>query len=406
MSFSFSFLSHLECPRCHALYNADTLAHLCTCGSPLLARYDLDAVQGHLSKVMLRAREPSLWRYHELLPVRSADHIVTLGEGMTPLLALQRLGPKLGMKHLFVKDEGILPTGSFKARGAAVGVSRAKELGITALTMPTNGNAGGAWAAYAARAGIDAVIVMPQAAPSIMRNECAISGAKLFLVNGLISDAGAIVSRAVKAYHWYDASTLKEPYRIEGKKTMGYEIAEQFQWDVPDVIVYPTGGGVGIIGIYKALRELQHIGWIGEHLPRLVAVQASGCDPIVQAWQDGKSESQFKEASNTIAFGINVPKAIGDFLVLDAVRNTGGCAISVSDDELLQAQTLLASNEGLFACPEGAATLAAAQKLREANWLKEDERVVLLNTGTGLKYPDTVHVTAPVLQPQDDIPQH
>jgi threonine synthase len=308
------------------------------------------------------------------------------------------------MKHLFVKDEGVLPTGSFKARGAAVGVSRAKELGATVLTMPTNGNAGGAWATYAARAGIDAVIVMPEAAPPITRNECAISGAKLFLVNGLISDAGAIVSRAVKAYHWYDASTLKEPYRIEGKKTMGYEIAEQFQWDVPDVILYPTGGGVGIIGIYKALRELQHIGWIGERLPRLVAVQASGCDPIVQAWQEGKSESQFKKASHTIAFGINVPKALGDFLVLDAVRSTNGCAISVSDDELLQAQTILASNEGLFVCPEGAATLAAAKKLRETNWLKEDERIVLLNTGTGLKYPDTVHITVPILQPQDDVP--
>jgi threonine synthase len=404
MSYAFSFLSHLECARCHALYNADTLTHLCTCGgSELLARYDLKAVQQHLSKGKVRSREPSLWRYHELLPVRSPDHIVTLGEGMTPLLPLQRLGLKLGLKHLFVKDEGVLPTGSFKARGAAVGVSRAQELGATVLAIPTNGNAGGAWAAYAARAGIEAVIVMPEAAPAITRNECAISGAKLFLVHGLISDAGAIVDRASKAYHWYDAATLKEPYRIEGKKTMGYEIAEQFQWEVPDVILYPTGGGVGIIGIYKALRELQDIGWIGERLPRLVAVQADGCDPIAQAWQEGKSESTFKQAANTIAFGINVPKARGDFLVLDAVRSTGGCAISVSDDELLQAQALLAANEGLFVCPEGAATLAAAQKLRAANWLKEDERVVLLNTGTGLKYPDTMHVTVPVLQPQDDV---
>lgn len=400
---SFSFLANLECPRCHTRHSADTPAHLCICGSPLLARYDLDAVQHYLNKEMVCSREPSLWRYHELLPVRSPDNIVTFGEGLTPLLPLQRLGAKLGMKHLFVKDEGALPTGSFKARGAAVGVSRAKELGITVLAMPTNGNAGGAWASYAARAGIQAVIVMPEAAPSITRNECAISGAKLLLVNGLISDAGAIVSRAVKAYNWYDASTLKEPYRIEGKKTMGYEIAEQFQWDVPDVILYPTGGGVGIIGIYKALRELQHIGWIGQRLPRLVAVQASCCDPIVQAWQEGKSVSQFKEASHTIAFGINVPKALGDFLVLDAVRSTNGCAISVSDDELLQAQGTLAANEGLFVCPEGAATLAAAQKLREANWLKENERVVLLNTGTGLKYPDTVQVTVPILQPEDEI---
>lgn len=405
MPAGFSYLSHLECSRCRTHYDADTVAHLCTCGSPLLARYDLDAVRNHFSKEMLRSRAPSLWRYHELLPVRSPDKIMTLGEGMTPLLPLQRLGPKLGMKRLFVKDEGALPTGSFKARGAAIGVSRAKELEVTALAMPTNGNAGAAWAAYAARAGIDALIVMPESAPSITRGECAINGAKLFLVNGLISDAGAIVNRAVQKDGWYDASTLKEPYRVEGKKTMGYELAEQFQWDVPDVIVYPTGGGIGIIGIYKALRELQSIGWIGGRLPRLVAVQASGCDPIVQAWREGKLESQFQQDSHTIAFGINVPKSLGDFLVLDAVRETGGCAIAVSDDEILRAQATLAANEGLFVCPEGAATLAAAQKLREANWLKEDERVILLNTGAGLKYPDTVHVTIPVLQPRDDVPR-
>ena len=404
MSFPpFSFLAHLECPRCHTLYDADTLAHLCTCGSPLLARYDLDGARTCFSKEMLQSREHTLWRYHELLPVRFPENIVTLGEGMTPLLPLHRLGPKLGMPHLFVKDEGVIPTGSFKARGAAVGVSRAQELGVKVLAMPTNGNAGGAWATYAARADIEAVIVMPEAAPIITRNECAITGARLFLVNGLISDAGAIVGRAVKQHGWYDASTLKEPYRIEGKKTMGYELAEQFQWDVPDVILYPTGGGVGIIGIYKALRELQQLGWIGERLPRLVAVQASGCDPIVQAWQEGKTESQFKKASNTIAFGINVPKALGDFLVLDAVYNTDGCALAVSDDELLQAQATLATNEGLFVCPEGAATLVAAEKLRQQNWIKEDERVVLLNTGTGLKYPDTVRVNVVTLEPQEDI---
>ncbi len=403
MFISFSYLTHLECSRCHTRYDADIRAQLCTCGSPLLARYDLDAVQKHLYKDMVLAREPSLWRYHELLPVRSPENVVTLGEGMTPLLPVQRVGAKLGMKHLFVKDEGVIPTGSFKARGAAVGVSRAKELGVKTFAMPTNGNAGGAWATYAARAGIEAVVVMPEAAPLITRNECAINGARLFLVNGLISDAGAIVGRAIKKYSWYDASTLKEPYRIEGKKTMGYELAEQFQWNVPDVIVYPTGGGVGIIGIYKALRELQAIGWIGERLPRLVAVQATGCDPIVQAWRDGKAESQFKKDSTTIAFGINVPKALGDFLVLDAIRATDGCALAVSDDELLTSQAVLAANEGIFACPEGAATLAAAEKLRQANWIQEDERVVLLNTGTGLKYPDTVHVNVPMLQLQDDI---
>lgn len=378
--------------------------HLCTCGSPLLARYDLDAVQHALNRDMLQSREPSLWRYHELLPVRSSEHIVSLGEGMTPLIPAPQIGSMLRVKQLFVKDEGVIPTGSFKARGAAVGVSRAGELGVKVLALPTNGNAGGAWATYAARAGIEAVIVMPDAAPSITRSECAISGATLFLVNGLISDAGAIIGRAIKAHGWYDASTLKEPYRIEGKKTMGYEIAEQLHWDLPDVILYPTGGGVGLIGIYKALLELQQLGWIGERLPRLVAVQAEGCAPLVQAWQEGKDVSVFWENSTTIAFGINVPKALGDFLVLEAIYKTNGCAIAVSDEELLQAQKTLAAREGLFVCPEGAATLAAAQKLRENGWINAEERVVLLNTGTGLKYPDTVQITVPVLQPGDDIP--
>ncbi|GCE31415.1 threonine synthase [Dictyobacter alpinus] len=400
---AFSFLQHLECPRCHAIYNADEQAHLCSCGSPLLVRYDLAAVKQYLNKEMLQRREPSLWRYHELLPVRSPEHVVTLGEGMTPLLPLQRLGPSLQL-DLYVKDEGVIPTGSFKARGAAVGVSRAKELGVEVLAMPTNGNAGGAWATYAARAGLDAFVVMPEGAPLITRNECAISGAHLYLVNGLISDAGAIVGRAVKSHGWYDASTLKEPYRIEGKKTMGYEIAEQFQWEVPDVIIYPTGGGVGIIGIYKALQELQQLGWIGERLPRLVAVQSTGCAPIVKAWQEGQAVSEFWKDSSTIAFGINVPKALGDFLVLDAVRSTDGYALAVDDNDLLQAQADLASQEGLFVCPEGAATLVAARQLRASGWIKPSERVVLLNTGSGIKYPDTVQVSVPLLQPQDDLP--
>lgn len=399
----FSFLDHLECPRCHATYTADMQFHLCTCGSPVLVRYDLAAARQHLQKEMLTQREPSLWRYHELLPVRSPEHVVSLGEGMTPLLPASKIGTRVGLKNLFVKDEGTIPTGSFKARGAAVGISRAKELGVKTLAMPTNGNAGGAWAMYAARAGISAVIVMPEAAPLITRKECTIAGARLFLVNGLISDAGAIVGRAVKQNGWYDASTLKEPYRIEGKKTMGYEIAEQFQWQLPDVILYPTGGGVGIIGIYKALREMQQLGWIGERLPRLVAVQASGCAPIVQAWQEGRSESRYWENSVTAAFGINVPKALGDFLVLEAVRETNGCAIAVSDEELLSAQAEIARYEGLFVCPEGAATLAAAQKLRAQGWIGNAEKVVLLNTGSGLKYPETVQVDAPLLQPQDDL---
>lgn len=399
----FSFLSHLECSRCHTIYDADTTAQLCVCGSPLLARYDLASARHTISKEEMMARQPTLWRYHELLPVRDAANIVTLGEGLTPLIQLPAAGVQLHIPQLYLKDEGIIPTGTFKARGAAVGVSRAKELGVRVLAMPTNGNAGGAWATYAARASIEAYIVVPEAAPPITRIECAISGARLFLVNGLINDAGAIVARAVKEHQWYDASTLKEPYRIEGKKTMGYEIAEQFNWDVPDVILYPTGGGVGLIGIYKALLELQQLGWIGERLPRLVAVQASGCAPIVKAWQEGKEVSEPWKDAHTVAFGITVPKAIGDFLVLEAVRNTQGCAIAVDDEAILQTQSWLARTEGLFVCPEGAATLAAAQKLREDGWIREEERVVLLNTGTGLKYPDLIKVDAPLLQPQDII---
>jgi threonine synthase len=397
----FSFLCHLECVRCHTTYDADTLAHLCVCGSPLLVRYDLDSARHSLKKDAIMARQPTLWRYHELLPVQNAVNVITMGEGMSPLIQLPVAGAQLHMSRLYLKDEGIIPTGTFKARGAAVGVSRARELGVRVLAMPTNGNAGGAWAAYAARAGIEAIIVMPEAAPPITRVECAINGARLYLVNGLISDAGAIVARAVKDHQWYDASTLKEPYRIEGKKTMGYEIAEQFHWDVPDVILYPTGGGVGLIGIYKALLELQQLGWIGQRLPRLVAVQASGCAPIVKAWQEGKEVSEPWQDAHTIAFGITVPKALGDFIVLEAVRKTQGCAIAVDDAAILHTQSWLARTEGLFVCPEGAATLVAAQKLREEGWIGEDERVVLLNTGSGLKYPDMLKVDAPVLQPQD-----
>jgi threonine synthase len=350
-------------------------------------------------------RPPSLWRYKEFLPVKKDENIVTLGEGMTPIIPLRRIGDPLSMQNLYLKDEGVIPTGTFKARGAAVGASRAKELGIKVLAMPTNGNAGGAWAAYCAQAGIKAVIVMPKDAPVINWKEVGITGANLFLVNGLISDAGKIVNRAVAEYGWFDASTLKEPYRIEGKKTMGLEIAEQFGWQVPDVIIYPTGGGVGIIGIYKGLRELQEIGWIGDRMPRLVAVQSTGCAPIVKAWEEKKPESTFWENSRTVAFGLNVPKALGDFLILHAIYDTDGCAVSVEDEEILKAQHMLATREGIFACPEGAATLSAAIKLLRNGWIKPDERVVLLNTGTGLKYPETVKIEPPTLQAEDILPR-
>lgn len=396
------FVSHLECAGCGKQLDQRQVAQLCpACGRPLLVRYDLPRIKASLTKEAWANRPHNLWRYRELLPLDDISHAVSLGEVTTPLIPLTKLAATLGVAEFYLKDEGLNPGGTFKSRGAAVGVSRAKELGIKTLAMPTNGNAGAAWAIYCAKAGITAYIVMPTAAPAITRNECAIAGAKLFLVNGLISDAGKIVGKAIKRFGWLDASTLKEPYRIEGKKTMGLEIVEQLGWQVPDVIIYPTGGGVGIIGIYKALRELRELGWIGEKLPRLVAVQATGCAPIVKAWRQHQPESEFWPHSTTVAFGINVPKALGDFLVLEAIYNTDGCAVEVTDDEILTNQAELARTEGLFVCPEGAATLAAARQLRADGWIKPQERVVLLNTGSGLKYPDTVRIQAPVLQPEE-----
>ena len=398
------FVSQLECPRCFASHDPGSIHHLCDCGSPLLVRYDLDQVRNHCDRNEVARRPPDLWRYRELLPVVQEENIVTMGEGMTPLLRLERLGRLVGLENLYLKDEGVIPSGSFKARGSAVGVSRAKELGVTTLAMPTNGNAGGAWATYCAKAGIECVVVMPKAAPVIPRSECAIAGASLYLVDGLISDAGKIVAEAVEAHGWYDASTLKEPYRIEGKKTMGLEIAEQFGWKMPDVILYPTGGGVGIIGIHKALKELREIGWVHGKLPRLVAVQATGCAPIVRAWKSGQKESEFWKDAHTCAFGITVPKAIGDFLVLEAVYDSEGCAVAIPDEETLAAEAMLARTEGAFVCPEGAATLAAARRLLAEGWLQSDERVVLLNTGCGIKYPETVESDPPLLQPGDSLP--
>lgn len=394
----YSYVSHLECPVCDTTYDANKIQQLCTCGSPLLVRYDLERIRNEVKRSTIRERNHDLWRYHELLPVQHEDHVITLGEGMTPLLPMPKLGEFYGLNHLYMKDESLIPTGSFKARGAAVGISKAKELGVQQFAMPTNGNAGAAWALYAARAGIKATIVMPQDAPAITRTEVALSGAELFLVNGLISDAGKMVAEKVKHDQIYDASTLKEPYRIEGKKTMGLEIAEQLGWAMPDVILYPTGGGVGLIGIYKALQELKEIGWLAGKLPRLVAVQAEGCAPIVKAWEEKKERSEFWEQSNTVAFGINVPKALGDFLVLRALYETDGMAIAISDQELLEEQQHIAEYEGAFVCPEGAATFAAAKRLAAQGWIGPDESVVVLNTGAGIKYPDTVKIEVPLLE--------
>jgi threonine synthase len=390
-----SYITGLVCPKCRRQYDHRKIHNLCSCGSPLLVEYDLAAAGRALSPQYLKTRPASLWRYRELLPVLEEANIVSLGEGWTPLTRLPRLAEKYDFGGLYMKDEGVIPTGTFKARGAAVGVSKAKELGVRELAMPTNGNAGAAWAAYSARAAITAHILMPEEAPLITRTECLAAGARLRLVKGLISDCGKILARSLPARGWYDVSTLKEPYRIEGKKTMGYEITEQLDWKPPDLIAYPTGGGVGIIGIYKALKEMKALGWIRGRLPRLVAVQAAGCAPIVEAWKKKAASSEFCPGSHTIAFGINVPKALGDFLVLESLYETGGAAVAVEDGEILEAIAELARTEGAFVCPEGAAAFAGLKKLRAEDYLKKGETAVLLNTGAGIKYPDTLKLDAP-----------
>ncbi|GGU66833.1 threonine synthase [Lentzea flava] len=369
-------LSHLECARCGQRHDADRPQNLCrSCSSPLLARYDL-------TKAGRPTGDNSLWRYRDVLPVRDPDPAFSLGEGMTPLVPLPALSRALDV-NVLMKDESLIPTGSFKARGAAVGVARVKELGIEGIKMPTNGNAGAAWALYAARAGLRSVIAMPEDAPLITREEVEASGAELRIVPGTIADA----AKALADVDLFDASTLKEPYRIEGKKTMGYEIAEQLGWRVPDVIVYPTGGGVGLIGIHKALNEMRELGWIDGPLPRLVAVQSTGCAPIVRAFDEGAAESTFWDNAFTNAFGINVPKPLGDFLILRAIRETNGTAIAVDDGQILEDRAECARLEGVFLCPEGAATLSAVRVLRKDGWLRAGDEVVVLNTGAGIKYP-------------------
>jgi threonine synthase len=366
----------LECARCGHRHDADIVQNLChECASPLLARYDL-------TKVGRPTDENSLWRYRDVLPVRNPDAQFSLGEGMTPLVPLPALSRALDVTVL-MKDESLIPTGSFKARGAAVGVARAKELGIKGIKMPTNGNAGAAWALYAARAGLRSVIAMPEDAPLITREEVEASGAELRVVPGTIADAAG----AVRDVDLFDASTLREPYRIEGKKTMGYEIVEQLGWRVPDVIVYPTGGGVGLIGIHKALNEMRELGWIDGPLPRLVAVQSTGCAPIVRAFDENRAESTFWDDAYTSAFGINVPKPLGDFIILQAIRETDGTAVAVDDEQILADRNETARLEGVFLCPEGAATISAVRALRKDGWLKAGDEVVVLNTGAGIKYP-------------------
>lgn len=380
-------VTHLECGACGLRHEARRLHNLCLeCGKPLLVRYDLERAARSLTKKSLSGRRPDLWRYREVLPVEDDANIVTLGEGWTPLLPAPRLAARVGLRDLLIKDESQNPTQSFKARGMTAAVSMAKELGARKLAVPSAGNAAGALSAYSARAGLEAYIFMPKDTPRANVIECEQTGAHVTLMDGLITDCGAEVARRKDAEGWFDVSTLKEPYRIEGKKTLGYELAEQLDWELPDVIIYPTGGGTGLIGMWKAFDEMEEMGWIGTKRPRMVTVQAAGCAPIVRAFEEGKRfADEFPNAATT-ASGLRVPRAIGDFLILDALRASGGAAVSVTDEELIAATVEIGASEGLFCAPEGAACLPALRKLIAANLVKQDERVVLFNTGAGVKY--------------------
>jgi threonine synthase len=382
-----TFVTHLECSATGARYPADELHNLSRERKPLLVRYDLEAIKKELSKQALAGRPRDLWRYRELLPVRRARDIVSLGEPITPILTLPRLAKTLAAGDILVKDESRLPTGSFKARGLALAVSMAKALGVKHMAMPTNGNAGAALSAYASRAGIRSTVFCPADTPEVNVREIALQGASVYRVNGLIDDCGKIVAEGVAKAGWFDTSTLKEPYRIEGKKTMGIELAEQLGWQLPDVILYPTGGGTGLIGMWKAFAELESIGFIGNKRPRMVAVQAAGCAPIVRAYDAGEDHAPRWENAHTIAAGIRVPQAIGDFLILRAVRESGGFAVAVGDEAITAAIEEVAHTEGLLLCPEGAATYAALKQGLADGRIGRGEQAVLFNCATGLKYP-------------------
>jgi threonine synthase len=382
-----TFVTHLECAATGERHAADVVHNLSRAGKPLLVRYDLDGVRTALSKEALAHRAPDLWRYRELLPVRRVQDIVSLGEAMTPIVQLPKIAAKMGGGELLVKDEGRLPTGSFKARGLVTAVSMAKALGIKHMAMPTNGNAGAALAAYASHAGIKTTIFCPEDTLEVNVSEIGLQGAKVFRVNGLIDDCGKIVGDGKAKVGWFDVSTLKEPYRIEGKKTMGLELADQLGWSVPDIIFYPTGGGTGLIGMWKAFAELEAIGFIGAKRPRMVAVQAAGCAPMVRAYEDGTEHAPRWENAHTIASGIRVPQAIGDFLILRAVRESGGFAIAVSDEAIAEGLEEVAREEGFLMCPEGAATYAAYKQSLADGRVKRNEQAVLFNCATGLKYP-------------------
>jgi threonine synthase len=393
-----SFVTHLESAidetRLEARVPQRTHA-----GRPLWVRYDLDAVGRALKKEMLRDREPTLWRYRELLPVDSDDAVVSLGETMTPLLRCPSLGEAMGLRELYVKDESRLPTGSFKSRGQTVAISMCKQFGINRVAIPTAGNAGGSMAAYAARAGMEAYVFMPRDTPAINQMEAVLAGAKVFLVNGLINDCGKIVNGGTDRMGWFDISTLKEPYRVEGKKTMGIELAEQMGWTLPDVILYPTGGGTGLIGMWKAFDELRKLGWLRtEKLPRMVAVQSEGCHPIVRAFENGERFAEPFPNAFTIASGLRVPVAVGDFMILDAVRASGGTAVAVDEDRIVDWMRLGCSKEGISFCPESATCIGAAEFLTHTGWIRPEENVVIFNCGAAQKYPHTVHLDLPVIE--------
>lgn len=391
-----TFLTHCECSACGTSHDVADLLNLCACGKPLLARYDLERAASLFRPEMLAARVPSMWRYAEMLPAATPDDVVTLGEGFTPLIRARRLGDRLGLTRLFVKDEALNPTGSFKARGMSAAVTMAASRGATAFAVPSAGNAAGALASYAASAGIPCHIFMPADTPLANRVECACAGAHVTLIDGLITDCGRVVAERKDLEGWFDVSTLKEPYRIEGKKTMGYELAEQFGWRLPDVLLYPTGGGTGLIGMWKAFDEMERMGWIDGHRPRMVSVQASGCAPIVRAFEAGLSAGVEVPDAHTVASGLRVPRAIGDFLILAAIRESGGTAVAVDDGDLLDGVRTVASTEGIFAAPEGGACIAALERLVRDGWIGRDERVVVFNTGTGTKYLEAFTGDGPV----------
>ncbi len=382
-----NFLSHLECGYCGEKYDADKIFNLChKCSKPLLVRYDLKSASKVVKKENISSRLPNLWRYRELLPIRNDKYILSLGEGFTPLFKAKNLAASVDFENLLIKDEGLNPTGSFKARGLCLAVSKAFEFGISELSIPSAGNAAGAMSAYSALAGMKAHVFMPKDVPQPFISECKALGAEVNLIDGLITDCGKIAAEGVKKYGRFDVSTLKEPYRIEGKKTMGYELAEQMNWNLPDVVIYPTGGGTGLIGMWKAFAEMEELGWVGSKRPRMVTVQSTGCAPMVKAFHDGKEFAEPFLNARTIADGLRVPAAVGDFLILRVLRESNGTAVAVTDEEIMDGTNAIGRTEGIFAAPEGGATLAAFNKLRKEGWIKDNENVVLFITGSGHKY--------------------